>query len=166
MRASSRDGFTLIEVLVVVSTLAVLGSTSLVVLTTLEKIRRSSLSQSSSVREIQRLADELRLIAHNASDASVDAATNSVLLVDSRYEHRFTESSDKMFVDYVGSPRSTDDAIKFDRFKVGAYSALSFERVEQPPLVSVNWKRQSGVVTDLRIEAALTQAITTESETP
>ena len=166
MRVSSRKGFTLIEILVVVATLGVLASTSLVVLNALEKLRRSNIAQASSVRETQRFADSLRRVAHVASTAEVDTTGNSVLLMDNLYEHRFTESSDKLFVDYVGTPRANSDALRHDRFMIGQHAELSFARAEQSPLVSVEWRREVGVATELRIEAALANVDQVESESP
>ncbi len=166
MRVSSRKGYTLIEVVVVVATLGVLASTSLVVLNALEKLRRSNIAQTASVRETQRFADSLRRVARVASAAEVETNGNSVSMMDNRYEHRFAESSDKLFIDYIGTPRANSDAVRHDRFMIGQHTELSFTRAEQSPLVSVEWIREVGVATELRIEAALASVDQVESESP
>ncbi len=164
MRASKRKAFTLIEMVVVISTLCVLASTSLVVLNALERLRRASVAQTSSVRETQRFADALRYVARSASEAEIDAATHSILLTDSLYEHRFTESGGGRFIDYVGTPRSGDSKLRHDRFMIGLHSKLEFSRLDQLPLISVRWEREIGASTDLRIEAVLGESSQVEGE--
>ena len=166
MRSNKRKAFTLIEMVVVVSTLCVLASTSLVVLNALERLRQASIAQTSSVRETQRFADALRHAARSASSAEIDGATSSLLLTDSNYEHRFTESTAGKFIDYVGTPRTSDSGMRHDRFMIGLHSNLEFNRVDELPLISVQWKRELGVPTDLRIEALLADSTQVERESP
>ena len=166
MRSNKRKAFTLIEMVVVVSTLCVLASTSLVVLNALERLRQASIAQTSSVRETQRFADALRHIARSASGAEIDSAANSILLTDSLYEHRFTESDDGRFIGYVGTPRSSDSPLRHDRFMIGLHSTLEFNRLDQPSLISVQWKREVGASTELRIEAVLAESSPVEGESP
>lgn len=169
MQTSNRKGNTMIEMLAVITVMCGLAATSIVVLSTLDRLGQTGITQAASVRETQRFADTLRRLAKSASQASVDANSHALVLTDEHYEHRFAESADGSFVDYVGTPvvdQSTSDASnatvrRHDRFLIGPHAGFAFDRRDQERLIAVHWTRELGASVELRIEALLA-----DGETP
>ncbi len=154
-RTAKRVGFTLIEVVTVLTTLIALGGTSLAILRTLDVTRRVSMTKAIAARDVQRLADRLRELAHAGATAEVKSAGRSLVLADTDYRHTFTIDSGGEAIEYVAEAAADGAAAGRDQFVLSRPSDAEFRFDDSIGIVSLGLKPRRGSSPTWTIEARI-----------
>lgn len=136
-RRSRRWGFTLIEMVTVLTMLIALGGTSLAILRTLHLTRQTSMARAISVRDVQRFADKLREITHAGASVVVNTDGRSLVLTDDEYQHTFAVDGASEAIQYVAEPQRDDSLARHDRFALGDATEVEFRFEASQSLVEV-----------------------------